>query len=84
MLKVNPQGFLYRSIAFVAGLSLVGIGAVPMLRHGDMLYTNWFGQFVLAPFAVLGGLFIAFCAMFKPDWLAGKSGPKERHRPHWR
>ena len=78
MLRVDPHGVLYRSIAFIAGLSIIGIGLTPMLRHGDVLYTNWFGQFVFAPFAVLAGLFIALCAVFKPDWLDGKSAAKKR------
>jgi kynureninase len=46
MLTVNTRNFLYRCVAFLAGLSVFGIGITPMLRHKDVLYTNWFGQLV--------------------------------------
>ena len=69
MLNADPHSFLYRSVAFVAGVSVLGIGAMRLLRYNDVVYANWFGQLVFAPLAILLGLFVALCAVFKPDWL---------------
>ena len=83
MLNVPVQSFFFRFIIFVLGLSLVAIGIKPLLWH-DFFYTNWFGGLVFAPLAILGGLFIAVCAVFKPDWLRRKADPRMRRAGRWR
>jgi hypothetical protein len=84
MFKVEQHGFLYRLVALLSGLAMISLGVIPFARGGDIFYKNWFGELVFAPFAVLGGIFTIFCAIFKPDWLAAR--PVERFgrkgRPH--
>ena len=70
MLNVDQRGLLYRSIAAISGVAMVGMGVAPIVRTGDLSYTNWFGGLVFAPIAILFGVFTVFCAIFKPDWLA--------------
>jgi hypothetical protein len=84
MLNVDFHGFLYRFIASAAGLAIAGIGFTPLLRHGDVTSTNWFGGLVFAPLAILFGVFIVVCALFKPDWLANKPAGRPRRTNRWR
>jgi len=72
MLNVEPSGFLNRFVAVLAGLAMISLGGVALIKK-DLFYTNWFGELVFAPIAVIFGLFTIWCALFKPDWLARKS-----------
>jgi len=65
MLNGEPRGFLNRLVWALVGLSAISMGVVPYLRRGEMLYTNWFGEPVFIPVALLGG-FIIGCAVLKP------------------
>ena len=49
MLNTDPHGFLYRIVAVVAGLAIIGFGVGPLLHGGDLFGTNWFGELVFAP-----------------------------------
>ena len=69
MLNTEPRRPLARIVVGLAGLSMVGFGVGSVLRRGDMFYTNWFGGLVFGPLAILLGVFIIGCAMFKPSWL---------------
>jgi hypothetical protein len=71
MFKATPHSFLFRFVVVVAGLSMIALGLAPLLQN-DLFYTNWFGGLVLAPLAILFGLIIIACAIFKPDWLKDK------------
>jgi hypothetical protein len=79
VLNVDPNGFLYRFVAGLAGLAMISIGVVPLLK-GESYYTNWFGEPVLALLAVLFGVFTISFAIFKPDWLAGKAVERKQPR----
>ena len=81
MLKVEPQGFLYRLVAGVAGLAMISMGVAPFVAKGDLVYTNWFGELVFAPIVVLFGMFTIACAIFKPDCLAAKRAESQRRKP---
>ena len=70
MLNNDPRGFLYRLVAVVAGLTIAGCGLGPILKRGDLFSTNWFGELVFAPLAILLGLVVVAVALFKPDWLS--------------
>jgi len=70
MLNTDPRGFLYRLVAVVAGFTIAGFGLAPFLKRGDLFSTNWFGELVFAPLAILLGLVVVAFALFKPDWLA--------------
>src|SRR4051812_33961757 len=70
MLNTEPRGFLYRVIAVVAGFTIVGFGLAPILKRGDLFSTNWFGELVFAPLAIVLGLVVVAFALFKPDWLS--------------
>lgn len=72
MLNTEPRRPLARIVAGLAGLSMVGFGVGSILRRGDMFYTNWFGGLLFGPLAILLGVFIIGCAMFKPSWLAAR------------
>jgi hypothetical protein len=72
MLNTDPQGFLYRFVAIVAGVAIAGFGLVPILKRGDLFSTNWFGELVFAPLAILLGVIVVAFALFKPSWLAAK------------
>ena len=80
MLNTDPHGFLYRVVAVVAGLAIIGFGAGPLLRGGDFFGTNWFGELVFGPLAILLGLMVVGFALFKPEWLVAKR--IERKRRH--
>jgi hypothetical protein len=38
MLNPDPHGFLYPSVAVVAGLAMIGFGLAPLLHAGDLLH----------------------------------------------
>ena len=67
MLNTNPKGPLTRTVAFLVGLSIVGMGLGPILKRGSLFYTNWFGELVFCPFAILFGLAIIWAAVFKSE-----------------
>jgi hypothetical protein len=70
MLNTGPQRPLYRFVAGLAGLAMISLGVAPILRRGDMFYTNWFGGLVFSPLAIVFGLCTIGCAVFKPSWLS--------------
>jgi hypothetical protein len=72
MLNTAPRGFLYRFVAVLAGVAIVGFGLAPILKRGDLFSTNWFGELVFAPLAILLGAIVVMFALFKPNWLAAK------------
>ena len=80
MLNTDPHSFLYRLVAVVAGLAIIGFGLGPLLRGGDLFSTNWFGGLVFGPLAILLGLIVIGFALFKPEWLVAKR--IERKRRH--
>jgi hypothetical protein len=80
MLNTDPHGFVYRVVAVVAGLAIIGFGVGPLLHGGDLFGTNWFGELVFAPFAIVLGLIVVGFAVFKPEWLGAKR--IERKRRH--
>jgi hypothetical protein len=80
MLNIDPHGFLYRIVAVFAGLAIIGFGAGPLLRSGDLFGTNWFGELVFGPLAIALGLIVVGFALFKPEWLLAKR--IERKRRH--
>jgi hypothetical protein len=78
MLNADPHGFLYRIVAVVAGLAIIGFGAGPLLHSGDLFGTNWFGELVFAPLAIVLGLIVIAFALFKPEWLLAKRIERNR------
>jgi hypothetical protein len=72
MLNTDPHGFLYRVIAVIAGLAIIGFGGGPLLRGGYLFATNWFGELVFGPLAILLGLIVIGFALFKTEWLLAK------------
>jgi hypothetical protein len=79
MLNMDPHGFLFRVVAVVAGLAIIGFG-VGSLRGGDLFGTNWFGELVFGPLAIILGLIVVAFALFKPEWLvAERIEHKRRH-----
>jgi hypothetical protein len=78
MLNADPHGFLYRIVAVVAGLAIIGFGAGPLLQSGDLFGTNWFGELVFAPLAIVLGLIVIAFALFKPEWLLAKRIERKR------
>jgi hypothetical protein len=77
MLNTDPHGFLYRIVAGVAGLAIIGFGSAP-LHRSDLLGTNWFGELVFAPLAVVLGLIVIAFAVFKAEWLVAKRVERKR------
>ncbi len=69
MLNVDPKGPLYRGVAALAALCMIGFGLRPILSSGDFNYRNWFGGLVFAPLAIMCGILLLFAALFKPQWL---------------
>jgi hypothetical protein len=80
MLNTDLHGFLYRIVAGVAGLAIIGFGVGPLLHGGDLFGTNWFGELVFGPLAILLGLIVVGFALFKPEWLVARR--IERKRRH--
>ena len=78
MLNGEPHRPLTRIVAFLAGLAMISLGLAPILRRGDIFYSNWFGGLVFSPLAIIFGLFIIVCALFKPSWLAVTRETKRR------
>lgn len=78
MLNTDPHGFLYRVVAVLAGLAIIGFGVGPLLRSGDLFGTNWFGELVFGPVAILLGLIVVGFALFKPEWLVAKRIERKR------
>jgi len=80
LLNADPQGLLYRIVAVIAGVAIVGFGVAPLFQRGDLFSTNWFGELVFARLAILLGLIIVGFALFKPEWLMAKQVErKPRH-----
>ena len=80
MLNTDPQSLLYRIVAGLAGLAMISLGAAPVLKRGDIFYTNWFGGLVFSPRAIIFGLFTIGCAVFKPSWLSARRETVRRKR----
>lgn len=78
MLNTDPHGFLYRVVAAVAGLAIIGFGVGPLLHSGGLFGTNWFGELVFAPLAMILGLIVVGFALFKPEWLVAKRIERKR------
>ena len=78
MSNTDPQGSLYRVVAVVAGLAIIGFGVGPLIRSGDLFGTNWFGELVFGPLAILLGLIVVGFAVFKPEWLVAKRIDRKR------
>ena len=72
MLNTDPHGFLYRTVAVIAGLAIIGFGVAPLFHSGDLSGTNWFGELVFAPLAIVLGVMVVAFALFKPEWLAAR------------
>jgi hypothetical protein len=70
MLSTDPERPFHRIVAGLAGLAMISLGVAPILKRGDISYTNWFGGLVLSPLAIIFGLFTIGCAVFKPSWLS--------------
>lgn len=78
MFNTDPHSVLYRTVAVVAGFVIIGFGVAP-LRHGNDLFgTNWFGELVFAPLAIVLGLIVIAFALFKPEWLLAKRIERKR------
>lgn len=80
MLDNDPRGLLHRLVAVLAGLAIAGFGVGPLVQRGDLFSTNWFGELVFAPLAIVLGLIVIAFALFKPEWLTAKR--PERKHPH--
>jgi hypothetical protein len=80
MLNTGPYGFLYRTVAVVAGLAIIGFGVGRLLHAGDLFGTNCFGELVFEPLAIVLGLIVVGFALFKPERLVAKR--IERKRRH--
>jgi hypothetical protein len=78
MSNTDRHGFLHRVVAIVAGLAIFGFGVAP-LRGGDLFGTNWFGELVFAPLAIVLGLIVVASAVFKPEWLVAKRAKRKSH-----
>lgn len=64
MLNTEPNRPLTRIVAGLAGLTMTSLGVAPVLKRGDIFYSNWFGGLVLSPLAIIFGLFTIGCALF--------------------
>ena len=80
MLSTEPHRPVFRIVAGLAGLAMISLGVAPILKRGDILYTNWFGEIVFSPLAIIFGLFTIGCAVFKPSWLSARREVVHRKR----
>jgi hypothetical protein len=80
MLNTEPQRLLYLIVAGLAGLAMISLGLAPILKRGDIFYTNWFGGLVFSPLAIIFGLFTVGCAVFKQSWLSARRDTMRRRR----
>jgi len=78
MLNTEPNRPLLRTVAGLAGLAMISLGVAPVLKRGDIFYSNWFGGLVFAPLAIIFGLFTIGCALFKPSWLATREAARRK------
>ena len=69
MFNSDPKSPFIRAVAALAGLTVFGWGFRAIFWRSDLHYTNWFGELVFAPLAMLFGLVIIFGAVFKPEIL---------------
>jgi hypothetical protein len=77
MFNYDPKRPLVRGVAAIAGLVVIGWGVAAVRPRGDLHYSNWFGEPVFAPFAIIFGLIIVVGALFKPEIL-GRSHSRLR------
>jgi uncharacterized membrane protein len=80
MFNNDQHGYLYRTVAVVAGLAIIGFGVAPLLHggSGDLFAMNWFGELVFAPLAIIFGLILIAFSLFKPEWLSAKRIERKR------
>jgi hypothetical protein len=78
MFNSDAKSPLVRIVAALAGLVILGWGLASILQRGDLHYTNWFGELVFAPFAILLGLVMILSALFKPEIL-GRPAVRRKH-----
>ena len=85
MLNADPHGFLYRTVAAIAGFVIISFGVAPLLHGGDLFGTNWFGELVFAPLAIVLGLIVVAFALFKPEWLGARraQSPTNIRKSRW-
>ena len=69
MFNADPKRPLVWIVAFLEGCAVLSGGFGAILWRGDLHYTNWFGQLVFAPFAILLGSAMILAALFKPEVL---------------
>ncbi len=78
--KYDPKSPLTRAVAFMAGAAVLGWGLGPILSRGSLFYTNWFGELVFTPLAIILGLLIIWGALFKPEILDIPKAPLKRRK----
>jgi hypothetical protein len=78
MLDADPKTPLFRTVAGLVGLTVLGWGIRGTSWQQDMHYKNWFGELIFAPLAILFGLIILFGALFKPQIL-GRPPKRFKH-----
>ena len=69
MFSSDPKDPVVRFVAGLIGLAAIGFGLHALFRGGDLHYTNWLGELVFAPVAILLGAVAVFGALFKPQIL---------------
>jgi hypothetical protein len=79
MFSSDPKSPMVRAVAVLAGLAVFGFGYRAIVGSGQLHYTNWFGELVFAPIAILLGLITIFGALFKPE-LLGRPRARPKHR----
>ncbi|MFZ0806260.1 MAG: hypothetical protein WAN03_08765 [Candidatus Sulfotelmatobacter sp.] len=77
MFRNDARSPIFRIVAGVAGLTMIGWGLQSILIHGDLHYTNWFGELIFEPLAILFGLIAVGGALFKPEILGGTAVRKK-------
>jgi hypothetical protein len=80
MSNTDPKSPLTRVVAFMVGLSVLGLGIAPILSRGSLFYTNGFGELVFTPFVSIFGLLIIWGALFKPEILDVPKIPTKRRK----